>query len=1384
MNAGDISIDLTLDNKQFSVQVRNSGALLSQLQKNLESTARSADRLDSRMSGLGAGLHRVVMTAAAVRFAMMDINDVFLTLPSAILKTTGEFERATQLLRGLSNAATETERIREAGDNLNYIVNLSKNAPFQIGALTDAFVKFKAGGLDPLDGSFTALIDGVAKFGGDSETLKRASVAIQQMAGKGVISMEELRQQLGEAVPTAMRMMAVGMGMTMPELAKAVETGTVQSTGALKRMFAVMRLESGGAAQEMMSTWSGLTSRLKTQWELLKNDAGKSGFAAAMKTQVEDLTGLLDSTTGRRMAADLGDSLGSIVNGFGRAVKTAYEFSESLKFLATTASTMFVVNKVADWAGNIRAANAARIAELSKGVLEQRALDAVRTRDAAAAAASQQQVNAQELLTERKRSYDLVAERRNLNRQMRVLQAEAAMISAQDARLRTVALGARTLSPEAIVNANQAKAVQANLVANQAMIASSRAQVNSLKEQQIALDKTAASKEALASAASKAAANLGIMGKAMVAGQWVLAAMGGWVGVLTLAISAAASAWMIFGKNGEEALKKVRDAVNRGLADKDTVKVLEDQKSGIEKELVSNEAEQARLARAVQDGPKGAARTARLAELEKAKERNAELQKQLESVTGLVVESRKQSIENASADGLNNWIRETTRGTEAIAASYRERNDALNKANAEQIASIRDSGKTKAEVEKEVAAQEKKFSKDQAALLKEQSRDLVSDAQQRADAAKKNLDTLVAGGSDQKDYQYKLGELQKVRQEALKNLESQRAFSTEAEKIIGNSDGVMGSPKKKAKPDAMTRQLERSKAALDEALIRLDDLSDGVVTYQRLYESILAKLKGDRAAGSLAGSDSQLEKLAHTKAEEQSVERLASATLNLNKIRSQLDEDQRMASERYTDPAFYEKETTGVAKLTRQLAAMANQIPASTKGLDDFSKSASKLVSQQALVDLMNFGADLKKQTEEFQRSLIPTEDGRANAEFEAQMAANKRAFDLRMRSIGDEVRKSEEGQAQIRAAETAYLSWREAAYRAHAEKMKTPLQKLTQDWLDSNRQVNDMTASWSQKSIDWLTNLAITGKFEWREMVTSMLTDLLRLNIQTGLGKPLNEGLSAVGDWIKSGLNMVAPTADPATAAVSAGAKGLIDSFGSVTNQSAVLSSTMMSNADASDAMAIATSLGRAALVTNTMSTRTGTDAMVAAFAIVTSAAQSLAIALANAAAASGGQGLGSIFTSIASGFVSGLGAGGSTAVGNLDGMTPVGGGWQPVLHANGGIMSSVGSIPLRAYQTGGIAPARSPQLAIFGEGSMAEAYVPLPDGRSIPVTMQGDLRGSAGSPPVNIAITINEGAGGSSTQSGDMSGGWRQFSKHIGSMVQEELVKAKRPGGILTTD
>ena len=69
----------------------------------------------------------------------------------------------------------------------------------------------------------------------------------------------------------------------------------------------------------------------------------------------------------------------------------------------------------------------------------------------------------------------------------------------------------------------------------------------------------------------------------------------------------------------------------------------------------------------------------------------------------------------------------------------------------------------------------------------------------------------------------------------------------------------------------------------------------------------------------------------------------------------------------------------------------------------------------------------------------------------------------------------------------------------------------------------------------------------------------------------------------------------------------------------------------------------------------------------------------------------------------------------------------------ANGGVMTDRGPMELRRYANGGVAS--TPQLAMYGEGSMAEAYVPLPDGRSIPVDWRGGRQASG---PVNVQVQV----------------------------------------------
>ena len=114
--------------------------------------------------------------------------------------------------------------------------------------------------------------------------------------------------------------------------------------------------------------------------------------------------------------------------------------------------------------------------------------------------------------------------------------------------------------------------------------------------------------------------------------------------------------------------------------------------------------------------------------------------------------------------------------------------------------------------------------------------------------------------------------------------------------------------------------------------------------------------------------------------------------------------------------------------------------------------------------------------------------------------------------------------------------------------------------------------------------------------------------------------------------------------------------------------------------------------------------------------------------------------------------------------------------MFADGGIMTQDGPMPLKRYAYGGIA--NSPQLAMFGEGSKPEAYVPLPDGRSIPVTIQSPIKNSDNKTTINnISVTVSS----DSTQSQGSDSKSRRLGEELALKIQQEIIRQQRPGGLL---
>lgn len=200
----------------------------------------------------------------------------------------------------------------EAGGTkyFNEILEFATKAPFSINALADSFVKLRTAGLQPMDGTLQTLVDSVAAFGGSSDQLRLVSIAVQQMVGKGVISMEELRRQFGEQVPTAMRAMAKGLGMTILDMFDLISKGGLETKKGLEAMLGVLKEWHGGAAEKRMNSMQGALVKLRNTWIKFALDIGKSqgafvGLRKAVLSIADGLEKFRNSNAGRKLIQEL-----------------------------------------------------------------------------------------------------------------------------------------------------------------------------------------------------------------------------------------------------------------------------------------------------------------------------------------------------------------------------------------------------------------------------------------------------------------------------------------------------------------------------------------------------------------------------------------------------------------------------------------------------------------------------------------------------------------------------------------------------------------------------------------------------------------------------------------------------------------------------------------------------------------------------------------------------------------------------------------------------------------------------------------------------------------------------------------------------------------------
>ncbi len=1292
----------------------------------------------SNEGGMFSGLRGNIFLLGEIGDAARTVTDIMFGWQKPIVEAAAEMERMRVMLRGLNKEKSNPGQA--AADDMKYIVDMAQNAPFAMQALTDSFVKFRSAGLDPTDGSLKALVDSVARFGGDSELLKRAAVAVQQMSGKGVVSMEELRQQLGEAVPNAMQAMADAAGITMGELTKAVASGTVEAKQALSLMFVGLRAENENAAKDMMQTYTGALAQLQTSFTLFADRVGQAGYLDSLSKGMKELASIMNSAEGISFANSLGSGLTTAIDG---------------------------LRQLAQWL----AKNQELVINLGKVVAAMVAFKLMRAGIMGVVGAGSQMVSTfATMATAIQTPFNLGATA--VTRFNRAARMGLAPIPSLIFAIRGAITGVKGAF------AGLTAFIAANPIGAAFTVAT------------VAVAGLITYMTMLRSETSKVVDEIRKIPEAMTAAK--RAQMAEYKARLEQQIT-----------QKEQELKSGEKVVyGPGMAGT-TVKINQDERKRIENELNDLRKKRDKTTGAIERGDiavaKRLAKDAAESQIEKIREENRDFaatfvkarQEALDKIQKInddgslsddeknkLLAPLRETVNKSYLEPAQKLVDSLSSRKNAVEGQIATLNDQLEKAkkegNTEQIKKLQGSIRGYQE-NLEVVAQE-----------------LTQAEFERDNAAKTGKGVMSNQGTV-----LGLGTTDKAAQKALAQYMRNQMDSATYQRTLPDGTPMMDFEGKPIiGPKQLKTQLNLQKASSASSLEKMSD--------EERAAAIAALTKAreqDAAAAEKAAQRSANASQRAAKKEQAAQQKLAAG------YQKALDKaDQLMGQMGESSKATVSFDQS-LRDTTKSLTDLANAVP------NEFITQEMIDKAKKRLEDLKNATPEYRemfnrRNVEQMISTWAPEADSIISAGYtpsrEEKVADFEDTYNRNLKALIELRDKASD--PKVVALYTKKINQLIAAGNtALIKETGTATQKLALEYENLAEQIESTWTDLFSGLTDVLTDFVINGKMSFSSLSQSILKDITNMVVKSQITLPLMNmlgmgttaaGSSQSGNLLTGVASAVAnqgvrisntvngdKSVGEATKETSSSVTGLgqttqqtTSAIGTATNAIGSWVSGLFNSTEAKDAETKA--VKDSIFSMQNLSSVTG--ALSAAFAM-----------LGANASGSGNKWL-NFGATVASGLVSvwagggfdGLmsGSSGSTSgFNNLTSSAADGTNGIPAIpkFANGGIFGKDGVIPLRAYQKGGIA--NSPQLALFGEGDMNEAYVPLPDGRTIPVTLSTDGMSGGGNVLSPVSIEINVHSDGSTTESGDTESIWNNAAQRMKAIALETIAQEKRPGGSL---
>lgn len=302
---------------QVNTRAQTTNTQLGNLNQQMALLRTNSSQVAAGANNAGSSIERMGNRFMGFVAAYISVRSVFSEIGKDISASLQE-QKITSTLRvgadAINTTAKQMEFLRTETDRIG--TSFTASAP--------GYARFTAAArgsgieLKEIQKTFVALSEAARVFAMDQGEVNSVFLAVEQMVSKGVVSMQELRLQLGNALPGAFAIASRAMGLTGQQMDKLVSSGELLTKDFLPKFTAQLAKEF--PVGEAAGTAAAKIERMKNALFELRAELGQSAPVGGMADYMAKLFG------GMKQAM-VNNSIEDATKGF----KTDKEFTDFLK---------------------------------------------------------------------------------------------------------------------------------------------------------------------------------------------------------------------------------------------------------------------------------------------------------------------------------------------------------------------------------------------------------------------------------------------------------------------------------------------------------------------------------------------------------------------------------------------------------------------------------------------------------------------------------------------------------------------------------------------------------------------------------------------------------------------------------------------------------------------------------------------------------------------------------------------------------------------------------------------------------------------------------------------------------------------------------------------